>query len=522
MDLRNHEGVPGRPLSRRAMLQLLGATGGALSLAACGVSTATSQSGGSTGTFGHDKFLIRKSGSKVPTSAAGLRWMDSGDTKATYFQHFFPVYSDKYPNVKVDYNGTNWNEIAQVITLGLQNGDPPDVFQLPPNVTAAQAVAKGWVGTFDEIVPNWSKVRSSFQEGIFQPGINQFGGKTYGYPIAANKRFGRHLLFNRDLLQKAGYDADSKVLSWDEFRAAAKKVTQQGAGKYYGLIMGLTQAGTLSSQIDTLAIMAGAHVLNGIDLHTGEYAYSGDEYVAATELMLAMHSDGSIFPGSTSIDEPGARSRMPEGVAAMELQGAWNIPIWKAANPAFNLGLNLPPQQNPKSFWPNLLASLASDTYFYSRNTKNADLLGDIFYNLSQLDNQIMWAKYNGAGDPPALAAAFAKSASVLDKLDAKALKEAEQWTRLAPNPAARNPGVEQVTEALKPVTPNEDQTMVGLFTGQISGGVKPALQALDDRLNSALDTAITVAKQKGAKVSRSDYVFSDWNPRKDYMHYGK
>lgn len=522
MDLMDHGGFRGKPLSRRAMLRLLGATGGALTLAGCGVSTATTQSGGATGSFNNDRFLIQKSAAKVPTGAASLQWMDSGDTKATYFQNFFPVFTGKYPNVKVNYNGTSWNEISQVITLGLQNGNPPDVFELPSNVTAAQAVANGWVGTFDEIVPNWSKVLKSFQSGVFQAGINQFGGKTYGYPIASNRRFGSHLLFNRDLLQKAGYDFDTKVVSWDEFRAAAKKVTQQGAGKYYGYITGLTQANAFSGEIDTLAMMAGAHVVNGIDMHKGEYAYASDEYVAATELMLAMHSDGSVFPGSTSIDEPGARGRMPQGVAAMELQGAWNIPIWKAANPAFNFGINLPPQENPKSFWPDLLPSLAADTYFYAKNTKNAELLGDIFYNLSQLDNQIMWAKYNGAGDPPSLTEAFAKSAPVLDKLDAKALKEAEQWTRLAPNPSARNPDVEMVNEALKPVTPNESETMVGLFTGQITGGVKPALQALDDRLNQALDAAIKVAKQKGAKVSRSDYVFKDWDPKKDYTHYGK
>jgi len=75
--------------------------------------------------------------------------------------------------------------------------------------------------------------------------ITDFDGKTFGYSFTSNQRINNLLLFNKDYLQQAGYDPDSKPLTWDEFRAACKKCTDQGPGTYYGLIIGIAQSGQL-------------------------------------------------------------------------------------------------------------------------------------------------------------------------------------------------------------------------------------------------------------------------------------
>ncbi|MQA03406.1 MAG: hypothetical protein GEV07_12010 [Streptosporangiales bacterium] len=46
----------------------------------------------------------------------------------------------------------------------------------------------------------------------------------------------------------------------------------------------------------------------------------------------------------------------------------------------------------------------------------------------------------------------------------------------------------------------------------------KKALADLAGRRNQMLDDAIAAVQKKGAKVSREDWVFENWDPRKDYL----
>lgn len=535
---------PNSSLSRRSALQLLAAGSGSLALSACGfarggaanpaattpppnaaptaaATSAPASAANPTAATSKLDFNIPDSGAKLPTTDVTLRWMDSGDVKADFFNAFFPAYSKKHSNIKVQYDGTNWNQITQVVTLGFRNGTAPDVFQLPPTITAAQAVANNWIGALDEVVPNWPQVRARFPSGIFAPGITDFEGKTFGYPFTSNQRINNLLLFNKDYLQQAGYDPDSKPLTWDEFRAACKKCTDQGAGKYYGLIIGIAQSGQLPGFIDTLAEMAGAHGgtvpvgSNGgeFNYQTGQYNFTSDQYLSAVELLLAIKSDGSIFPGSVSLDAPGARGRMPQGLAAMILQGPWNIPIW-TKTPDFHLGLNLPPLRDPNKSFPLTYGPGGSNTWFYAASTQLGSVVGDIFNYLGTVDGQAMWAHYDPAGDPAAFPDALAKAQ--LDPLSSKAAKLAQDHTRLRPDPSVKNPDVFKVFEAVQPVTPNFNDTLVGLFTGDLTDA-KQAMTDLQNRMTSALDDAIKTAQARGANVSHDDFVFADWDPSQDY-----
>lgn len=501
------------PISRRAVLQLLAAGGAGLAAAACGVSTQTSTA---PKKVNPGDFQIPDSGAKLPTENVTLRWMDSGDQKAVFFNAFFPVYQKKHPNIAVQYDGTNWNAIQQVIILGVRNGTAPDVFQLPPAVTAQQAVASNWVGSMDDIVPNWPEVKKRFPTGIFANGITDFNGKTYGVPFTGNNRIDNLLLFNADYMKKAGYDASSKVLTWDEFRAACKKCTEQGAGRYYGIIAGVAQTGQLTGWVSTLAEMAGAHG-NEFNPLTGHYNYASDQYIAATELLLAIKSDGSFFPGSTSLDAPGARGRFPQGDAAIILQGPWNIPAWKRSNPEFNLGVNLPPvQKNEASAFPISHKPGGSNTWFRSTTTKLGPVIGDIFNYLATVNGQAQWSEYDGVGDPAAFPQAIKQAK--LDPLSEKAFTLASKWAVVGPEPAVRNLKIGDVYLAEKLPTPTYSQTLVGLFTGQLGSDVKSVMTRLQQSYEKMLDDAIKLVNQRqGTNITRDDFVFKNWNPHQSY-----
>jgi multiple sugar transport system substrate-binding protein len=211
-----------------------------------------------TGVPGDGKIHIVNSGATLPTEKVTFRWVDSGDQKAVFWKQYFPLYEKAHPNVTVQYDPLPWNEIQKVVPLGVQNGNAHDVFQVPPNIPGAQAVAEGWVAPLDDIIPNFAEWKRAFPPGAFVNGITTFNGKTYTIPLTSNKRYGTLLLYNLDYLQRAGYDPATKPLTWDEFRAAAKKVTEQGKGQYYGLIEGGNQTGRWQAIVAGLAEMAGA------------------------------------------------------------------------------------------------------------------------------------------------------------------------------------------------------------------------------------------------------------------------
>lgn len=507
------------PLSRRQALQLLGIAGAGLA-AAC---TDTSGSNNPVTHLKKGKFTIPDPGGNYPSGDVKLRWVDSGDTKADFFNAFFPVYEKKHDNVHIDYQGTNWNTIQQIVGTGVRNGTAPDVFQLPAQITVTQAVTNKWIGTFDDIVPNWSQVKAKFPPGTFADGITDFDGKTYGMPLSGSTRIGFETLYNVDIVKKTGFDPTKNVLSWDDLRTLAKKATKNGDGDYYGVIIGMAQEGQLAGTVSTLAEMAGVaggadagnSISGGIDWRTGEFNYTKDETIAAIELFLAMRDDKSIFPGSVSLDAPGARGRFPQGAAAIIFQGAWNIPVWERENPDLNLGVALPAQQDPSNIWPLTHGPGGSDTWFYFSRTKAQQVIGDIFSYMSTMNAQTQWANYNGAGDPPKFPEAMKKAD--LDELERTSYDLAQKYTMLRPEPAVRNPDVSQAYLANVPVSPNFDQTLVGLYTKQIGKSVKAAMKDLQDRSEKGREDAIKKARSRGAKVSESDWVFKDWNPRKPY-----
>lgn len=507
--------APG-PLSRRHVLELL-AAGGLVTATGCvNTSNSTSGSGAPTGPPKPGTFSFPNTGAKLPTGTVKLSWIDSGDDKAFFFDAFATAYHKKHPNITINYDGSNWNNITQVLSTGLRNGSAPDVFQLPTQIPGNVAVANGWIGPYDDIIPNLDKIKKTFPPGIFADGISDFNGKTYLMPMTSNQRIANLLLSNKDLASKSGLDLESKPISWDQLRADAKKITKDGAGSYYGLILGLAQPNDLTGPASDMAQMAGLH--NGIDAInwlTGEYNHTDPLAEEIIELFLAMRDDGSIHPDSVSLDAPGARGRMPQGQAGMMFQGPWNIPLWAQQNPSFHLGLQLPAQKDPSNIWPLVHGPGGSNTWAYYSKSKLGPVIGDIFAYLCTLAGQEAWATYDPVGDPPDFTQALQNVK--LSALNAKAAKLGNEYELIGPEPAVRNPDVQQVYLAQIPPDPTFSDRIVGLYTKQIKKSVKQVLKDSRDAAEKSLDDAIAKAKKKGAKVSRDDFVFKDWNPRKPY-----
>lgn len=469
---------------------------------------------------GNSQIIILNTGAKLPTGNATLRWLDgSASPRSTFQQAFFPAYQRAHPNITIAYEQATNADINRIVGLGVQSSNAHDCFLQPSSVTAGQMVSEGWVRPLDDIIPNYEQWKAHFPPGVLVEGLTMFGGKTYCCPYLSNKQHSELTLFNTAQLRQAGYDPSAKPLTWDEFRAAAKKVTEQGKGQYYGIIIGGQQTDQWAGFVSILAQLAGVaggltNAGGAIDWKTGQYTYAADQMLATIELLLALKADGSIFLGSLSLGGPQARDQFSQGVAGLILQGAFNIPQWQHDMPNFDFGVGGPPVPNGGVRGTIAYDAGAATTVWVYAKSKVPEIAGDIFANFTSIENQRALVALTGGFPPPILLKA--SELISLGKREQQAYKIFDEQMRIAPSPVVRNPDVARVYLEQKPPTPDFGQTVQGLYTGQLKDP-KAAMQDLQDRSDKELDRAIKAAQAKGAKVSRDDFAFPNWDPQKDY-----
>lgn len=465
--------------------------------------------------------MIPNSGAQLPTDTVKFHWVDSGDAKALFFKPYFAAYQDAHPNIAVTYDPLPFDKIQALLPLGFQNNNAPDVFQLPGQISLGLAIQNGWVRPIDDLIPNFAQWKAAFPAGSFLTGLNVFAGKSYGAPLT-NPGGDTSLCYNTDYAASAAFDPKAAPVTWDAFRAAAKKMTQLGGGKYYGIMMegqpGTRFAAIVSGFARRAAPLGGggSGLLGDINWQTGEFNYTTDQYLAVIDLLLGLKSDGSIFPGSISLNAAQARAQFAQGGAGMMISGTYNIPQWKQENPSFNFDIVGQPAPNGGTIYP--LVSFPSTTgqnvFSINAKTKYPTVAADIFHYLGTKAGNLMFTTLSGGGQRSIYPDVNAQAN--IDPRSRAIFKTLDDIQRLAPSPIVRNPDWSQVELELKPVTPNFGTVMQGIFTGQI-GDPKKAMQDLKDRTDKEMDRAIKAAQAKGAQVSRDDVVFPNWDPMQDY-----
>lgn len=452
----------------------------------------------------------------LPTEEITFRWLDSGGLKQFFFEEFFPQYEEAHPNITIEYQVLPWPDIAEVVPLSVRNGTAHDVFQLPQNIPGAQAVQQGWVQALDDLIPDFETWKSAFPPGIFLPGITDFNGKTYGFPLWSPSRYDTLTLYNKAYMEDAGFDPVTDPLTWETFREVASKITEQGNGDYFGLILGGSQTPRWEAIVRNLARMAGTSAgSDDIDWRTGEYVFTSDEYAAAIELLIAMREDRSIFPGSLSLNAQQARAQFPQGVAGMILQGPWNIPEWEEAAPDFDFGVASQPVPNSGEALPLTVNPGSGDLFWVFAESPHSAVAADMFTYISSRAGQEALLNLSG-GSSPVFFPEINEQAEDVGERSKKALELFADQVRVGPDPRVRTPEAEAVFLELHPITPSFGEIVQGIFAGQLPD-VRSAMQDLTDRSDAELERAISAAQDKGANVSRDDFVFPNWDPAVDY-----
>jgi multiple sugar transport system substrate-binding protein len=496
---------------RRDFLRLAGGLGAAAGLSACSFRTDPgAEAMGPTA-------KLEIPGPKLAglTGNVTLRWMDSGDLKAPYETAAFTAYSAKNPQVKISYDGTSWDRIDETIPLGVRNASAPDVFAMPDNVPLNVGITNGWIAPIDDLVPDFVNWVKAFPPTAFIPGVHIFDGKTYGWPLSSSKRATSLLFYDTEYMKQVGVDPQTDRLTWSGFRAVCKKLTEQGNGDYFGLLTnGLQLAGIACA----LAEVAGLPHAGDIDYRTGEYTFTDPRLEAAIEMLLAVKSDGSFYPGYVSLADATSRARMPQRVAGVIFDSVVDIGVWALTAPDYKYDLAMPPMPDDKVAHTMAFQELGANSPYVYAKSKHKQIAGDLFAFMGSPAGQramVEVTKGNLVSEMPAANAA-AQASSLLDPRAKRAAAYSDKLLRVAPLPQVRNPDTARALLALQPVEPTLKTVVQGIFTGQVKN-IKKALKSLQDSNDRALDNAVRTAVKQGAKVSRDDWKFPNWVPGRNY-----
>lgn len=505
-------GATGIGMTRRSFLAVSGG------LTAAALTGCSPRSGGTHGGPNGD-IKIPAPKVKLPKGKVSFSLMDSDDTKAPFWKQLFDAYQKKHPNISCTYDGMPWNKIEEVLPLGIKNGTAQDGIQLPTTIPLTRAVSDGWLAPLDDLVPDFAKWKASFPELTFAEGAQMADGKVYMVRLASDRRHYALLHYNTKYLQDAGYDPSAKSLTWDEFRTAARKVTKAGDKRYYGVVIEAGQPLRLESIVDWLAAPAGGLQVGStvgpyVDPKSGEFYYTNDAVVGAIELLLALKKDGSVFPGSNSMLAPECWPRVARGQAGMVMGGPWVTVLYETQNPDFHFGVGDSPVTGSDPL-PKGYSVIGGDGIEVYAKSKAKEVAADVLMYASSMDGQAAWAKICGVGNPAIRPEAMKALEHTFKPQSKQCLALADKLVA-KPEPLIANPDTAKVPPEEQPLSPNFGEVIQAIFVGETTN-VRKALTDLKDRAERARDDAIAKARKKGAKVSREDWVFTNWDPRKDY-----
>lgn len=178
---------------------------------------------------------------------------------------------------------------------------------------------------------------------------NSFGVEpgVYGVPIDVTNI---QMLYNRDLLEKAGWDPANPPRTWDEFLQANRLLKEKG-------IQGLVSGWGEIWMIDCLASNYAFNIMGEekvLDTIRGKVPYTDPDWIKVFDLFRQMRDEKVLASGVVTMVNKTAEQLFANNKAAFAFNGSWCVNVYKGMNPDLNYGAMLPPRvsdRHPMMIW---------------------------------------------------------------------------------------------------------------------------------------------------------------------------
>lgn len=289
---------------RKWGILLLGAVM-SIGLAACGGNGSSNSSpSASTGGSQSSPSASPSQASKDPVT---LQYWTSDRHDQEYITEVINKFNEtNEDNITVEIKVMSEN-FDQALDIAFASNQAPDVFRAKG---MKNLVSKGYVEPLDDRLTE--EMKSKFGSAMVD-GKSRFDGKVYSL---ANGGSTLRLIYNQDLFTAAGVANPPKSLQ--ELVDAAKKITEYGKKDgIYGFALNFKNPmSAFERSIREIMQLSGDHAM-GYQHKEGQYDFSN--YAKAIEYFKQMHEDGSVLPGSGSLDIDPLRAQFAQGKIGMYL-----------------------------------------------------------------------------------------------------------------------------------------------------------------------------------------------------------
>ena len=466
----------------------------ALLLSGCGGVTVVPEGENKTGNSERKEIVKTPDDEKVV-----LNIVDWSDSTKDLRKELNEQFMEDHPNVNVNYTTLTQAQFNETMLAGIRAGDAPDLFPLPSTTTFSTAVDEGWYLPLNSYLED--EFFDEFQDEAVSENVTKRGEEVYVLPEAIEIPTAL-VFYNKDLLKEAGLEEVPELMDWNEFKDICIKVTENGKGKYCGLVDSGAQKNRMDIEMRAFSESAGAKLgpTGQIFLKDEKTVFSSPEVLEAFELFEDLYKNGCFHSDTASLTAPEARKLFGEGKAAFIVQGSWCIPTWEQDNSNLDFGVMKIPVKD-KNVDPKFIHPFTRGWMGISANSKHPDVAAEYLRYLYSYDYQKKLMARGGF-------VSIRKDLGV-DDIENERMKDyyrlAEEQNEKIPNPIEKNGNMELVYNVIQPVVPDFGDIASSIFSGKDI--YKKELKKYNSNMQKNLDRALESAgKNKGVKASDFNY----------------
>ncbi|WP_405173820.1 extracellular solute-binding protein [Paenibacillus sp. FSL H8-0260] len=231
-------------------------------------------------------------------------------------------YEGLNPNIEIEMKVMAEN-YTQSVDIAFSSMQAPDILRVD-TYNVPTWVKRGYLESFDSYIS--PEMKSRFENVLINE-KNTVDGKIYSLPNIG--QFWR-LIYNVDLFEKAGITEPPTTLA--EMVEDAKKITEAGkdigAYGFAGNFKSTSGFERIAYPITTLSKTKGTE---GFDFQTGQFDFS--VYKEVAEALRQIKVDGSMMPGSESLDIDPLRAQFAQGKIGMYFNHSVEPTVYKTQFP---------------------------------------------------------------------------------------------------------------------------------------------------------------------------------------------
>ena len=212
--------------------------------------------------------------------------------------------------IQATINVVDWNSYWTLLEAGATGGELPDVFWMHSNVAQQYMENDMLLDLTDRIAASDKIDMNNYYEGIVN--LYQSNGKQYAVPKDIDTIA---LWYNKTIFDEMGVAYPDDTWTWDDFAAAAKKLTNDDHWGY-AIAPGNNQEGFYN----TIYSMGG-YVISDDKKTSG---FDDPNTIKAMEFFTDMIKDGSC-PDLATVSETAPNELLCAGKTAMSINGSWML-----------------------------------------------------------------------------------------------------------------------------------------------------------------------------------------------------